>query len=295
MVTFFTAKLIKVKLQSRQHIGIIAINSAGSGENLKLLKENKAQFAILQGIFGSHAWNGTGPLADDGPHTHLRSVSMLWQNVEQFIIKSQHAKSGAIEDMAGLKGENMAQGKKNSGTISSNRTILGNLGIDINREYELQYGGYDSSVEALQNGRVEGVSIPAGIPTGAVSKLFTAAGDKVTMLEFTDAQIKKANSGKNIWSRFVIPSGTYPGQAKEISTMAQPNFLAVRSDVDEETVYLITKTIYENLPFLHSTHKATNAIQLEVAIDGLPVPLHPGAVKYYREVGLEIPENLTGN
>ncbi len=288
------ATLIKEKLQPMQNIGISAINSAGSGENLKLLQENEAQFAILMGMFGSYAWTGIGTYAKEGPQTHLRSVSMLWQNVEQFIVKREHARSGSIEDMAGLKGEKMAMGNKNSGTISSNRTILESLGIDIDKDYDLLYGGYGPSAEALRNGQVEGVSLPAGIPTDAVTKLFTGTDDKVKILEFTDAQIKKANAGMNLWTRFVIPAETYPGQAKDINTMAQPNFLAVRNDVDEEAVYLITKTIYENLPFLHSSHQASKAIKVEAALVGLPAPLHPGAAKYYREVGLEIPEGLIG-
>ena len=84
-----------------------------------------------------------------------------------------------------------------------------------------------------------------------------------------------------------------PGQEKAINTIAQPNFLAVRADVPEEDVYQITKTIYENLPFLQAIHPATNAMSLDVAISGLPVPLHPGAARYYREQGIEIPEGMT--
>ena len=83
-----------------------------------------------------------------------------------------------------------------------------------------------------------------------------------------------------------VKAGTYPGQEKDIRTVAQPNFLACRPDLPEETVYLITKTIFENLPFLHNIHKATMAMSLERATLGLPVPLHPGAEKYYREKGI---------
>jgi hypothetical protein len=90
----------------------------------------------------------------------------------------------------------------------------------------------------------------------------------------------------------VIKAGTYPGQEKDVQTIAQPNFLAVRADVDEDAVYLITKTIYENLPFLNAIHQATKVMALEKAIAGLPMPLHPGALKYYKEVGLDIPERL---
>ena len=74
--------------------------------------------------------------------------------------------------------------------------------------------------------------------------------------------------------------------------MAQPNFLAVRDDVSEEDVYLLTKTVYENLAFLNGIHKATKAMSLEKSIAGLPVPLHAGAARYYKEMGVNIPDHL---
>ncbi len=77
-----------------------------------------------------------------------------------------------------------------------------------------------------------------------------------------------------------------------IFTLSLTNLLVVTKDTPTETVYLLTKTIYENLPFLNTVHKATKAMSLEKAIDGLPMPLHPGAVKYYREKGIKIPDRL---
>ena len=89
-------------------------------------------------------------------------------------------------------------------------------------------------------------------------------------------------------------AGTYPGQDKDVSTIAQPNFLGVRADVDAEAVYQITKAMHENLLFLNNIHKATRAISLESALGGLPVPLHQGAARYYQEQGLDIPGALLG-
>jgi len=284
--------LTKVKLLPKKKIGMSAINSAGSGENVKLLRENEVQFAILQGLYGYYAWNGIGPVKKDGPQKDFRAVTMLWQNVEQFTILSKFAKTGTISDLEGLKGKSMALGKKNSGTIGSNIKLLGNLGIDAKKDFKLVHVGYGPSGDALQNGQVVGMSTPAGVPTGAVTKVMAAMGDKVTILDFTPEQAKKADGGLNLWTPYLIPAGTYPGQKKDIHTIAQPNFLAVRADVDEEAVYQITKTIYENLPFLTAIHKATKAISLEKAIVGLPMPIHPGAARYYREAGIKIPDHL---
>lgn len=284
--------LTKVKLQPKEKIGMSAINSAGSGENIKLLRDNEAQFAILQGLYGYYAWNGKGPLESEGPQKELRSVTMLWQNVEQFTVLADKAATGTMTDIAGLKGDRMALGKKNSGTLGSNTVLLKNLGVEAETDFDLVYVGYGPSADALQNGQVSGMSTPAGTPTGAVTRAIAAMGDKVKILEFTDELAKKADGGLGLWTEYIIKAGTYPGQEKDIKTIAQPNFLAVRADIDEDAVYKITKTIYENLPFLNAIHKATLVMSIEKAIAGLPMPLHPGAAKYYQEVGITIPDSL---
>lgn len=285
------ATLTKVKLEPKHKISMSAINSAGSGENVKLLNENEAQFAILQGLYGAWAWNGEGRLKETGPQKNLRSVSMLWQNVEQFVVKSKYAKSGTISDITALAGEKFSIGKKNSGTEGSGRTVLGNLKVDLD-SFNMAHMGYGASADALQNGTIDGMNIPSGVPTSAITRAYAALGNDITVLNFTDAQIKEANGGYKLWTRYSIPANTYPGQTKDIQTMAQPNFLAVRDDVSENDVYMMTKTVYENLPFLNAIHKATKAMALEKAIAGLPVPLHPGAARYYKEMGVEIPAHL---
>ncbi len=284
--------LIKVKLQPSEKIGMSAINSAGSGENIKLLRENEVQFAILQGLFGSYAWKGTGPIANDGPQKNLRSVSMLWLNVEHFAVQKKFAKTGTIEDMVAMKGESVSMGAKNSGTLGSNRVILGNLGVDIEKDYNLVYAGYGPTADALQNGQIAGFGIPGGVPVSAITKAKANMGDDMVLLRFTDEQAEKADGDFDLWNPFIIKAGTYPGQDKDIQTICQPNFLGVRADVDEDAVYKITKTIYENLPFLNAIHGATKAMALEKAIAGLPMPLHPGALKYYQEMGIKVPERL---
>ena len=288
------ATLTKVKLQPKQKISMSAITSAGSGENVKLLRENQAQFAILQGLYGAWAWNGTGKVSADGPQKNLRSVSMLWQNVEHFVVRSDHVKSGDLSDLMNLKGQKFSIGKRSSGTEGSGRTILSGNGIDADAVFEVVYQGYGPSADALQNGTIQGMNTPAGVPVSAVTRAAAALGDEMRILNFTDAQMDAANAeaGLDLWSRYVISADTYPGQTLEITTIAQPNFLAVREDVDDEAVYQITKTIYENLDFLRAIHKATSAMSLDKAISGLPFPLHPGAARYYEEQGIEIPAGL---
>ncbi len=289
------ATLVKVKLEPKQKIGMAAISSAGSGENVRLIREGEAQFGIMQGLYGFYAASGTGPLAEVGKQENLRSVTMLWQNVEHFIVASDAAATGTVGDLVGLKGESMALGKQNSGTIGSNRTLLKGLGVDIDSDYTLVHGGYGPSAEALQNGQVKGIGTPAGVPVGAVSQLMAAAGDKVTLLNFTEEQMAAADGGRDLWTPYTIAAGTYPGQEADVQTIAQPNFLATSADLPEENIYMITKTIYENLPFLQAIHPTTKAMAIEHAIAGLPVPLHPGAQRYYEEVGINVPDRLKAN
>ncbi|PTP91373.1 TAXI family TRAP transporter solute-binding subunit [Vibrio splendidus] len=288
------ATLSKVKLAPKQHFSLAAISSAGSGENVKLLNENEAQFAILQGLYGAWAWQGLGPYEKSGSQKQLRSVSMLWQNVEHFIVRSDLTETGTMSDLDNLNGKKFSIGKKNSGTENSGRQIM--QGLSVNPElFKLAFMGYGGSASALQNGTIDGMNTPAGVPVGAVTQAFAALGEDIQILSFTDAQIKQANGDYNIWTKYEIPANTYPGVDKPITTIAQPNFLAVREDISEEDVYQLTKAIYENLPFLQGIHKATKAMALEKGIAGLPVPLHPGAARYYQEVGIDIPSELIVN
>lgn len=288
------ATLIKVRLEPSDGIGMAAISSAGSGENVGLLRDGQAQFGILQGLFGRYAANGTGPLEGEGPQEWLRSVSMLWRNVEHFVVTDDFVDTGTIDDLAALEGQPFSIGARNSGTEGSGREIMAGLGIDP-ESMDLVYQGYGPSAEALQNGTIVGINMPGGVPVTGVTQAF-AARDDLTILDFTPEQVERANGGEGeLWVPYTIEAESYPNQDEDAQTIAQPNFLGVHEDVDEEAVYLITKTMFENLAFLQNIHPATNEMSLDAALAGLPAPLHPGAVRYYEEAGLEIPEHLLPN
>ncbi len=282
--------LSKVKLLPKQKFSLTAVNSAGSGANVQALGAGTADFAIIQGLFGSYAATGTGPVSE--PQKNIRSVTMLWQNVEQFVIAADKAKTGTVDDLKALKGMSMGMGKQNSGTLGSNGVLMSGLGMDINKDYKLVFAGYGPTADALANGQAVGAGLPSGPPTGAITKLMAANSGKFTILNVTADQAKAMDGGRNLWTPYTIAAGTYPGQDKDVNTIAQPNFLAVNDSVDEEHVYLLTKTMYENLGFLQAIHPATKAMAVEKAIAGLPVPLHPGAARYYKEAGITIPDAL---
>jgi len=288
------ATIASLKLAKKEKMTFSAITSAGSGENVDMLEKGEVDFAILQGLFGSMAWQGKAKY-EGKPKKNLRSVSMLWQNVEQFTVKSDVAKTGNIMDLKNLYGERFSIGGRSSGSRVSAETILSALSIDFSK-MNVQYLGYTPSSTALQDGKVKGMNTPSGPPTSAVTNVFASMGAKnIKVLDFNSDNLKTIQKSYPVWTPFTIKAGTYPGQTTDIKTIAQPNLLVVTKDTPDRTVYLLTKTVYENLPFLNTVHKATKAMSIQKAIAGLPMPLHPGAAKYYKEQGIKIPARLMAN
>lgn len=286
------ATLTKVKLEPDGGPTLSAISSAGSAENLKLMREQQVKFAILQGIYGAWAVEGSGALENDGPQPYLRSITTLWPNVEHWVVQKRFAQEGETANFAALKGQRLSIGARNSGTEGSGRALLSRLGFNPDSDFNLVFQGYGPSADGLQNGTLAAANLPAGPPVGAVTRAFAATGGDLTLLSFNDEQLIQANTPSALWTRYTIPAGTYPGQNTDVKTLSQANFLAVHETVSDDDVYKLTSTIYENLPFLKAIHRATAAMSLEAALPGLPVQLHPGAARYYAEAGLDIEGKL---
>lgn len=283
--------LVKVQLQNAIGMDLSTITSAGSGENIRLMRDGLAQFGMLQGLFGIFARDGAGPMSEFGPQTNLRSITNIFANVEHFILRNDLVETGTISDMANMAGRSFSMAARNSGTMFSNQLVFRNLGIDY-EAMELVYQGYLPSIEAMQNGTLDAHNPNGGVPIGAVTQLMSRAADRFTILEFTDEQIAEADGGTGLFYRFVIEPGTYPGIDRPINTMAQPQFLAVNADVPDDDVYAFTRTVFENLPFLNNIHAATRQMTHETAMLGLVLPIHPGAARYFDEVGVAIPDRL---
>lgn len=284
------ATITKAQLYDTEGITLSAISSAGSMENIKLLRDNQAQFAILQGIFAPWALNGEGPISR--PQPWLRSICALWRNADHFVLVNELAETGTITDIGLLNGERFVLGARNSGAERTGDHILTSLGIPYAERVSLAYMGYGATANAIQDGTIVGMNVPGGPPVTAITRALAMNGEDLTLLTFTDEQLAQVNARYPLWSRFVIPADTYPNQPEDVNTIALSNILAVRDDVPEESVYLVTKAIFENLAALHEIHKATRDVTLENALFGIGAPLHPGAVRYYREIGFDIPPEL---
>ena len=284
------ATIAHAQLYETDGISLTAISSAGSLENLKLLRDNQAQFAILQGPFGAWSWTGEGPVSR--PQTHIRSVSALWKNVEHFVLLTELSNTGDILDLNNLNGERYVLGARNSGAEQTGRFILETLDIDYEEKFTLAYMGYGPTTGAIQDGNIVGMNIPAGAPVSSITQAFALMGDRMTILSWTQESMDKLNARYPLWDWYDFPPGTYPNQTDHIRTIASPNVLVTHVDIPQEVVYNITKIIWSNLATLQEIHRATRDMRPDIAVSGLGAPLHAGALRYYREIGLEIPERL---
>lgn len=285
------ATIASLKLSASNKMVFSAVTSAGSAENLTMLQSGEADLAIIQGLFGSMAWQGKAKYEGD-VRKDLRAISMLWHEVEQFTVLSELAETGNIKDLKNLYGKKFSIGGRNSGARVSTEIILDSLGISYNK-MNLEYLGYAASANALIEGKIDGVNPLAGVPTSAVCNLFMkTTPKKLQILEFTKEDLLKVNDSYPIWTPYIIKADTYHGQTKDIHTIAQPSLLVATKDMSEEAVYQLTKVIYENLDFLHEVHKATKPMSIKKAIVGSPIPLHPGAARFYRENGIDIADDL---
>lgn len=268
------------------------ISTGGSAENVDLIDTGEAQMAILMGLYGRDGYMGTGVREGRPKVEKLRSIASLWQNVEQFVVRKSKIKSGDMSDMGGF-GSQFVIGPRNSGTEGASRLLLNANGINPDEAFSVLHMKYDVAAEAFQNGRVDGMYASSGVPTPSIAQAYVTSGEDVSHLNITDEQMAKVNAiAGDMFTRFTIPAGTYQGQTEPIQTIKEPNLLAVSADVPEETVYQITRLIFANLERLHQSSSVAKEIQLETALDGLPVPLHPGAIRFYDERGIAIPDRL---
>ncbi|MEW9503097.1 TAXI family TRAP transporter solute-binding subunit [Jeotgalibacillus marinus] len=261
-------------------------SSAGSIENIDLMKEGEAHFSILQGLMTDQAYNGEGSF-EGKAYEDLRTISMIWPNVEHFVLKDSEIETGTIAD---IEGTSFSVGPQASGTEQSTLVIMEGLGLTKDH-ITPEYLGYDDTISAMRDGRLDGGSLPAGVPVAAITDMY-ASNVGASVLEVSDEQFEQITDISNAWYQYTIPAETYPNQTEDIETIAQPNILVATIDLDEETVYQLTKTLFENLDFMYDVHSSAKEMTLETALDGLPAPLHAGAYKYFEEVGMDIPEEL---
>jgi TRAP transporter TAXI family solute receptor len=249
-----------------------------SAENLNLLQAGKGEVAFTLGDTYSNAYKGNADAGFKAPLDKLRTLAAIYPNYIHFIA----AADSGIHSLADLKGKRVSVGAPKSGTELNSRTILKAAGLSYDDLGKVEYLGYAESVELIKNRQLDATLLSSGLGVAAVRDLATAVN--IVIIPIPDDIIAKI--GDSAYQSGVIPADTYNGQTADVHTIAVPNYLVTQADVPENTVYMMTKSMFENLDTMVAAHAAAKAISKDKAAANPPAPLHPGAEKYYREVGL---------
>lgn len=264
-----------------------AQSSGGTAENLEMLKKNEAEMAIAMANLTGFAYTGTVRY-EGKKFDNLRFVMGLWPDVTQFVYR----KDAGIKSWQDLKGKKIAVGPAGSGTEFSSTVLLKSLGGLTFSNILAERVGYSEGAQAMQNGMIDAFNAEAGIPTSAVAELM-AGRTNVGILEFSDADMAKLKTEAPYYSRVVIPANTYSKQDKPIRVAGIKSALIVDKSLSEDIVYEMLKVIYAERAEMLKKHAAFTQVDYDNPIDGLfGAPLHPGAVKFFREKGIQIPKEL---
>ncbi len=269
--------------------GIVASvqSSGGSVENLNMLKNGEAQMGIAMANLTLFAYEGSGKF-EGNQFEDVRFVTALWPDVTQFVV----TEDSGINSVSDLKGKSFNVGGAGSGTEYSSKVILEAVaGISFD-DITAEHLGYFEASSAMQNAQIDGMNAEGGIPLSAVSEV-AASKTAVKLLEFTDEEYAKIKNVAPYYGQFVVPANLYAGIDKDIQTVGIKSTLITSAEMDEEVVYNLVKEIYENHEAIKGDHKALEVVTLEEALNGLPpVPLHKGAIRYYEEKGITVPDHL---
>ncbi|MDR5659082.1 TAXI family TRAP transporter solute-binding subunit [Serpentinicella sp. ANB-PHB4] len=252
-------------------------STGASAENVNLINNGSADFALIQNDISYYAFNGVEMFENDEPMENLKAVASLYPETVQ-IVTNASANINSVED---LRGKRVAVGNIGSGAEANARQVLEAYGLtyeDITQEY-LSFG---EAADQLRDGHVEAAFLTAGTPTAAVTDLSTTHNINIISISQEVAQSLVAQFP--FYDQVTIPAGTYRNQDEDVETVAVMAMLTVRAGLSEEVVYNATKAFFENLDTLANAHSRGGDITLEGAKDGVSLEIHPGAQRYYDEV-----------
>lgn len=254
--------------------------SNGGIENLALLKQGDANvtFAVTSILYESY--HGIGDF-DEKPNDKLRIIAGLYYNPNQIIV-SNDTNAKFLTD---LKELTFSPGVIGSTTVKEATHHFKALGFNLSEYCNLVYAGPTESVELLQNNTIKGAWIMSGIPNQAVSEIMSKA--EARLISISDLIIHQLQQDHPWYTKYIIPAGTYENQDTDITTSAVKLALCTTADLDEETVYDLTKTLWEHMDSLKENNSTLRSVSLERAVTDLAgLPLHEGAIKYYKEIGI---------
>ena len=255
--------------------------TTGSGQNIAFIKSGDIEFAMANSGTCLDAMNGVGSF-EGNAYEDLRAICMVYPGIFQEFVST----SSGIESEQDLFGKKLAIGGPGSGDVVECTEVYDVFGMSID-DYEPQYLGTGEAADSMKDGHIDGMAFIGQYPASALIELTSKAINKAKLIGLSEETIQKLAGAEDAkYFEAVVPAGTYGNQTEDIYTIANGQLMVTSADADEELVYLMTKTIYENLGELSIYHDALSDMSLDSALLTTGVPMHPGAERYYREVGL---------
>jgi uncharacterized protein len=248
-----------------------------SVENLVLLQRGSGEIAFTLGDSLKAAWDGDEEAGFKSKLDKLRVIGAIYPNYIQIVAT---AESG-IKTLADLKGKSLSVGAPKSGTELNSRAILKAAGMEYKDIGKVEYLPFAESVDLMKNRQLTATLQSAGLGVASLKDLSNAT--EISVVSVPNETVEKIGPP---FVATIIPANTYKGQDKDVPTAAVVNYLVTNSSVSDDLAYQMTKVIFDNLPELANAHAAGKEIKLEKAAANSPVPLHPGAARYYKEKGL---------
>lgn len=248
-----------------------------SVENLNLLQAGRGELAFALGDSVADAWNGVEDAGFKAPLKKLRAIAGTYPNYIQIVANAD----ANIKTLADLKGKRISVGAPKSGTELNARAIFKAAGLSYEDMGEVQFLPYAESVELIKNRQLDATLQSSGLGMAAIRDL--ASTMKVSFVAIPADVVSKI--GNAAYQAATIPANTYDGQDADVPTVAITNILVSHEGVSDEVAYQMTKLMFDNLGRLGNAHSAAKDIKLETAAKNMPIPLHPGAERYYKEAG----------
>ncbi len=247
-------------------------------QNLRLLEADDGELAFTLGDSLADAWAGNKKAGFDMPFSRLRAIARIYPNFIQIVASNR----SGIETLADLRGKRVGVGAAGSGTALNAAAIFGAAGFNFNDLAKVDHTPFGSSVRLVEQGSLDATLQSAGLGVESIRHLL--ASGQATLIPIPAEVVAKVDSA--VYVAGTIPAGTYDGQSADVSTASVMNFLVTRVGVSDDDAYLMTKALFQHLDQLVQTHPAAKKIDVKEATLGLPIPLHPGAERYYREIGV---------
>ncbi|GAB6100194.1 TAXI family TRAP transporter solute-binding subunit [Halanaerocella petrolearia] len=258
------------------NVSASAQSTGASVTNTRLMKKEEVELAILQNDIASYAFNGQQQFKDKAVK-NMRGIATLYPEVIQIVVRE----GTGIDSIQDLKDKKVAVGAPGSGVEANAKQILKTFDItydDIDEDF-LSFG---EAASRLKDRQIDAAFLTAGVPTAAVMDV--ASTQDIKLLSFNQEQIDKLHGKYPFLTGLEVPAGVYKGQDEKFKTIALKATLVVQKNLDKKLVYEITKSIFENRDELINAHKRAKDIKVESAKEGMTIPLHSGAKKYFKEV-----------